>query len=73
MKSGVGGGYRRIRGRMEEFEEGDPLGRSPVSTNLDSWELPKFETPTRQYTWAGPNSWHIYSRRLPILAKWKKM
>ena len=36
---------------MEEAEEeGDPIRRPAVSTNLDSWDLTDTETPTRQHT-----------------------
>jgi hypothetical protein len=39
--------------RIEEAEEeGDPIGRPAVSTNL--WELPDTEPPIRQQTPAGP-------------------
>jgi hypothetical protein len=40
---------------MEEAEEeGDPIGRSAVSTNLVPWELSDTEPPARQHTQAGP-------------------
>ena len=55
---------------MEEAkEEGDPIVRPAVSTNLDPWELPDTEPPTRQHAGASqipaPDT---YSRGLPDLA-----
>jgi hypothetical protein len=41
---------------MEEAEEeGAPIGKPAVSTNLDPWELPDTEPKTRKHTEAGPN------------------
>jgi hypothetical protein len=40
----------RIREKLEEAEEeGDPIGRPAVSTNLDSRDLSDTEPPTRQF------------------------
>jgi hypothetical protein len=37
-----------IREKLEEDEEeGDPIGRTAVSTNLDPWDLSDTESPTR--------------------------
>ena len=50
----MGDPYGRVRGRIEETEgDGNPIGRPTVSTNLDCWELPETEPPTRQHTQAG--------------------
>jgi hypothetical protein len=58
-----------IRERLEEAEEeGDPIGRPAVSTNLDPQYLPDIETTTRQPTGAGLRPQPIYSRGLPGLA-----
>lgn len=47
--------YGRVRGRIEGAEgDGNPIGRPTVSTNLDPWELPETEPPTKEHTWAGP-------------------
>jgi hypothetical protein len=37
----LGGGLKKLKG------EGNPIGRPAVSTNLDPWELPDTEPPTR--------------------------
>jgi hypothetical protein len=43
-----------IRERLEAAkEEGDPIGRPAVSTNLDPWDLSDTETSTRQHTLDG--------------------
>jgi hypothetical protein len=34
----------------EDEEEGDPIGRTAVSTNLDHQDLSDTEPPTRQHT-----------------------
>ena len=39
-------------------EEGDSIGRPAVSTNLDPWELPETEPPTRQHP---PSPEHKYT------------
>ena len=38
-----------------EGTEGDcnPIGRVTLSTNLDPWELPETEPPTKEHAWAG--------------------
>jgi hypothetical protein len=39
-----------MRGRIEEAEgDGNPIGRPAVSTNPDTWELPKSEPPARKH------------------------
>jgi hypothetical protein len=45
--------YGRVRGRIEGTEEdANPIGRTTVSTNLESLELPETEPPTKEQTWA---------------------
>jgi hypothetical protein len=57
----------RVRGRTEETEEdGNPIERPTVSVNLDSWELPETEPPTKEPP--RPHPQHICSRGLPCLA-----
>ena len=47
--------YGRVRGRIEGAEgDGNPIGRPTVSTNLDPWELPETEPPTKEHTLACP-------------------
>jgi hypothetical protein len=48
---------------LEEVEEGDPIGRPAVSTNLNPWDLSDTEPPARQHTWTdlGPLT-HIQQR-----------
>ena len=60
----VGDPYGGIKGKTEGIErEGYLIGRPPVSTNLDSWELPETEPQTRQRTRAGSRSLtHIQQR-----------
>ena len=36
--------------------DGNPTGRTTVSTNLDPWELPETEPPTKEHTQAGLRS-----------------
>ena len=63
------GHFGWIRKRLEETEEeGNPIGRPAVSTNLDPWDLSDTEPPTRQHTLADMRSQHMYSRGLPALA-----
>jgi hypothetical protein len=39
--------YGRVRGRIEGAEgNGNRIGRTTVSTNLDCWELPETKPPT---------------------------
>jgi hypothetical protein len=50
----LGDPYGRVRGRIEETEgDGNPIGRSRVSTNPDPSELPETKPPTKEHTWAG--------------------
>ena len=47
--------YGRVRERIEGAEGNGNLIRRPVVlTNLDPWELPETEPPTKEHTWAGP-------------------
>jgi hypothetical protein len=49
--------YRRVRGRTEGlYGDDNPIGRLTVSTNLDPWELPEPELPTKEHTWTVPRS-----------------
>ena len=42
--------YSRVRGRTEGAEgDGNPIGRPTVSTNLEPWELPETEPPTKEH------------------------
>ena len=41
--------YGRVRGRTEG--DGNPIGRTTVSTNLDHTELLGIEPPTKEHTW----------------------
>jgi hypothetical protein len=44
--------YGRDRGRIEGAEgDGNHIGRPTVSSNLDPWELPETEPPTKDPTW----------------------
>jgi hypothetical protein len=44
----------RVRGRIEGVEgDGNPVGRSTVSTKLDPWHLPETKPPTQEHTWVG--------------------
>jgi hypothetical protein len=46
-----------IRERLEKVEEeGNPIGRAAVSTNLNPWHLSDTEPSTRQHTTSGPTS-----------------
>jgi hypothetical protein len=72
-----GDSYGKVSGRIEGTEgDGDPIGRPTVSTNLDPWEAPETELPTKEYTQAGlsltslllPHSLHICRRELSCLA-----
>jgi hypothetical protein len=57
--------------------DGNPIGRTTVSTNLDPWKLPKTKkktknnkkktTTTKEHTWVG-SPWHMGSRGVPCLA-----
>ena len=45
---------KEVRGKIEGAEgDGNPIGRPTVSTNLDPWELPETEPPTKEHTWKG--------------------
>lgn len=47
---------------MEEAEEeGAPIGRPAGSTNLDLWELPNTELPTRQHKKLSQCPGHMYN------------
>ena len=57
--------YRRVRGRIEGTEgNGNPPGRPTVSTNLNPWEFPENELPTRGHTWADLRPQHLCNRGL---------
>jgi hypothetical protein len=43
----VGGRTRGAEG------DGNPIGRTTVSTNLDPLELPEIKPPTKEHTWSG--------------------
>ena len=43
--------YGRVRGRIKRAEgEGNPIGRSTVSTNLENWEPLETKLPTKEHT-----------------------
>ena len=45
--------YGKFRGKNEGTEgDSNPIGRPTVSTNLDPWELPETEPPTKEHTWS---------------------
>jgi hypothetical protein len=47
----------RVRGRIEGAEgDGNPIGRPTVTTNLDPWEVPEINSPTKEHTQAGPSN-----------------
>jgi hypothetical protein len=59
----------RVRGRIEGTEgDGNPIGRQTKSTNLDPWELPHTNPPTKEHTQAVPRPWYLCRRGLPCLA-----
>jgi hypothetical protein len=42
--------YSRVRGRTEGAEgDGNPIGRPTVSTNLEPWDFPETEPPTKEH------------------------
>jgi hypothetical protein len=46
--------YGKVSGRIEGAKgDHNPIGRTKVSTNLDPWELPETELPTKEHTWGG--------------------
>jgi hypothetical protein len=45
-------GWKKPRRKVE----GDPIGRTTISTNPDPWELPDTDPPTRQHILAGLRS-----------------
>lgn len=48
--------YGRIEGRIEGTEgDGNPTGRSTVTTKLGPWSNPENELPTEEHTNTGPN------------------
>jgi hypothetical protein len=50
--------YGRVRGRVKRAEgDGNPIGRTTVSTNPDSSELPEAKPPSKEHTWAGLWPW----------------
>jgi hypothetical protein len=58
--------YGRVCRRTEGAEDdGHPIGRAMVSTNVDPSELPETEPPTKRELVHGPC--YICSRRLPGL------
>jgi hypothetical protein len=43
--------YGRVRGRTEEAEgNGNPIGKSTMSTKLNLWELPETKAPSKDHT-----------------------
>jgi hypothetical protein len=47
----------KVRRRIEGAErDGNPVGKPTVSTNLDPWELPETDPPTKELTQAGLRS-----------------
>jgi hypothetical protein len=55
----LGESYGRVGGRISG-PEGDrnSTGRPTMSTNLDPWEVPETEPPTKRHTRAGPRLLH---------------
>jgi hypothetical protein len=50
----VGNPYGKDRGRIKGAGgDGNPIGRTTVSTNLDPWRLRETEPPTKEHTQAG--------------------
>jgi hypothetical protein len=45
----------------EAEEEGNPIGKPAVLTNLDPWDLSDTESPTRQHTLAGQRTQTTYT------------
>jgi hypothetical protein len=62
--------YETVRGRIKGTGGNSiPLRRRTVSTNLDSWELPETEPPTKEYTLACPRPQaHMEQRTKSFLA-----
>jgi len=51
----AGDPYGRIRGKIEGTEwDGNPIGRTTESTNLDPGELPETKPQAKEHTRAGP-------------------
>jgi hypothetical protein len=45
----------RVRERLEGAKgDGNLIGRTTVSTNMDPSGLPEAKPPTKEHTWAGP-------------------
>jgi hypothetical protein len=45
-----GDSYGSVRGRIKGTEEdGNPIGRPTLSTNMDPWELPEINPPTKEH------------------------
>jgi hypothetical protein len=48
----VGDPFGRVRGRIEGLQrDGNPTARPTVSINMDFWNLPKAEPPTKNIHW----------------------
>jgi hypothetical protein len=61
--------YGRVRGRIEGPQRDDTsTGRPTLTTNLEPWECPETEPPTKEHTWIGLSLWNICGRGLPYLA-----
>jgi hypothetical protein len=44
----------KVRVRAEGAEgDCNPIGRTTMSTNMNTWELPETKTPTKEHTGAG--------------------
>jgi hypothetical protein len=53
--------FRRVQVELSEVEGvTDTTGTPAESTNLDLWELPETEPPTKKHTWAKPKAPHTY-------------
>jgi hypothetical protein len=61
-----------IRERLEEAEEnGDPIGRPAVSTNLDPRDLSDTEPPTRWHTLVGQRLPTYTAENCPVWPQWE--
>ena len=64
----------RVRGRIEGTEgDGNPIGRSSVSTNLDPWQLPEIKPPTKEHTWAGLKPLAHLAQDHPVWLQWESI
>jgi hypothetical protein len=63
-----------IRDRLEEAkEEGNPIGRPAISTNMDPWDLSDTEPPNMKHTWTGLRPpWYINIKGLTGLTSMGK-